>query len=65
MHVIETVPRTGIERMIDPSLADGIIHNAESSGYKIIRTWTATTFEVLIMWPHRARPMLRYTAPVA
>lgn len=64
MHVIETVPRNNDQRMIDPWLADGIIINAENSGHKIIREWSATEFVVKIMWPRNpGKVMLMYRAP--
>lgn len=63
MHVIETVTRTGKQRMIDPLMADGIINNAERQGYKIVRTWEPVCYSVSIFRPGAWRAMLSYSAP--
>lgn len=64
MHVIESVPRTGEQRMIDPFLADGIVMNAERNGHEITREWANDVFVVRIMYRYKSgKIMLTYSAP--
>jgi hypothetical protein len=64
MHVIETVTRTGEERMIDPLRADGIIDGAQRQGYTIVRMWEPVGYSVSIFRkPGSLRAMLNYYMP--